>query len=25
VQLDSYVRDKFAELWHLAQHPDDDG
>ena len=23
-QLDPYVRDKFAELWQLAQHPDDE-
>ena len=23
-QLDPYVRDKFDELWHIAQHPDDD-
>jgi hypothetical protein len=23
-QLDLYVRDKFVELWGLAQHPDDD-
>lgn len=23
-QIDPYVRDKFAELWAIAQHPDDD-
>jgi hypothetical protein len=23
-QLDPYVRDRFAELWEIAQHPDDD-
>jgi hypothetical protein len=23
-QLNPYVRDKFAELWQIAQHPDDD-
>ncbi len=23
-QLDPYVREKFDELWALAQHPDDD-
>jgi hypothetical protein len=23
-RLDPYVRDKFLELWHLAQHPDED-
>ena len=23
-QLDPYVRDKFLELWELAQHPDDE-
>jgi hypothetical protein len=23
-QLDPYVREKFAELWELAQHPDDE-
>jgi hypothetical protein len=24
VQLNPYVREKFVELWELAQHPDDD-
>ena len=23
-QLNPYVRDKFLELWELAQHPDDE-
>lgn len=23
-QLNPYVREKFAELWQLAQHPDDE-
>lgn len=23
-QIDPYVREKFTEMWELAQHPDDD-